>query len=64
MAKTILLEEFHVSVFLPAALPKTAFASARRNLNGQRFQTRLRDAIADLFREHPSLKSVKLNISR
>jgi hypothetical protein len=64
MAKMILFEEFHVSVFLPAALPKTAFASARRTLNGKRFQTRLRDAIADLFRRHLALKSVKFTISR
>ena len=63
MAKTILFEEFHVSVFVPAALPKTAFTAARRTLNSKRFQTRLRDAIANVFRRS-SLKSVKLVVSR
>ena len=64
MAKTILFEEFHVTIFVPAALPKTTIAAARRTLTSKRFQTRLRDAIDTIFRRHSALKFVKFTISR
>ncbi len=63
MAKTILMEEFHVAVLVPANLPKTQYASMRRTLTSTRFQTRLRAAIANVFRRHPSLTRVKFSLS-
>jgi hypothetical protein len=64
MAKTILMEEFHVAVQVPANLPKKQYASMRRTLKSNRFQTRLRAAVANVFRRHPSLTPVKFSLSR
>jgi len=64
MAKTILLEEFHLSIHVPAGLAKTACTPIRRTLNSKRFQARLRRAIGSVFRRSQSLKSVKVILSR
>ena len=64
MGKMILMEEFHVTVFVPVSLSSAACASIRRNLNSKRFQSRLRNAIREMFRQYPVLKPAKFSISR
>ena len=64
MAKKILIEEFHVSILLPARLTNPACTAVRRTLNNKRFQARLRDAIGNVFRRYPSLNPVKFSVSR
>jgi hypothetical protein len=64
MGKTIIIEEFHVTILVPAGLSRTEYAPVVRTLKSNRFQTRLREAIANLIRQHSSLKSVKFSISR
>ncbi len=63
MAKSILIEEFHVSVYVPVGLSKSTYASMRRTLNSTRFQSRLRNAVLKVFRRHPPLKATKFTIS-
>jgi hypothetical protein len=64
MPKTILLEQFHLTVSAPAGLPKKESAAILRTLRGQRFQSRLHNAVRDIFRRHPSLSKVQLTLDR
>ena len=63
MAKTIMMEEFHVTVVTPVGLSRTAVASMRRALNSKRFQARLRSALRKVFRQHPALKPARFTVS-
>jgi hypothetical protein len=64
MGKTIMIEEFHVTILVPAGLSKTDYDPVVRTLNSKQFQTRLREAIASLIRQHSPLKIVNFSISR
>jgi hypothetical protein len=64
MAKSILIDEFHLTVFAPANLPKTAQTAAIRTLKSKRFQAGIRKAVADSFRRYASLRPVKFTLSR
>jgi hypothetical protein len=62
MAKWTILDEFHLTVRIPANLSKTS--QIVRTLNSKQFQIRLNAAIRQIFRSHPSLKPAKVTISR
>ena len=64
MAKTIMIDEFHVTILVPAGLSKPESASVLRALKSRRFQARLRQAVGNLIRQHSSLKAVRFSISR
>ena len=64
MAKTVLMEEFHVTVRMPVGLSKIRYSAVVRTLRSQRFQTRLRQAVGNVIRSHSTLKSVAFSISR
>ena len=64
MPKTILLEQYHITVSAPAGLSKTDDALILRTLRGRRFQTHLRNAVRQVFRRYPSLKKVHVTIDR
>jgi hypothetical protein len=64
MAKSILMEEIHVSLLVPASLPDVRCRAIRRTLNGAKFQAELRRAISLIVRRQPALKSVRPVISR
>jgi hypothetical protein len=64
MGNTIMIEEFHVTIIVPAGLSKTEYAPVVRTLKSKRFHTRLREAITNLIRQHSSLKFAKFSISR
>jgi len=64
MAKTVLLEEFHVTVRAPRGLPEPQSAAIRRTLNAARFHTALRGAIRGVFSEYPALRRLRVLISR
>ena len=63
MTKTIMIEEFHVTVVTPVGLSRTALASMRRTLNSKGFQSRLRSALRKVFRQYPALKPARFTIS-
>ena len=63
MPKTIIMEEFHVTVVTPVGLSRTALASLRRALNSKGFQSRLRSALRKVFRQYPALKPARFTIS-
>ncbi len=64
MARSIVIEEFHVTMLMPAGLSNADYAPVIRTLKSKRFQTRLREAIGSLIPQHRSLKPVKFSISR
>ena len=64
MAKSTLIDELHLTVLVPAGLPRVNQDAVARTLKSQRFQARLRDALRKFLSAYPSLKSVKFTISR
>ena len=64
MPKTTLLDEFHLSVVVSAALDKFQVNAALRTLRSKRFHTRLRDAVRRVFGRSPSLSVAQIIISR
>ena len=64
MVKTILMEEFHVTVFVSLDLSETVYNSMRRTLNSKRFQSRLRNAVRKVFHRYPALNRAKFSLSR
>jgi hypothetical protein len=64
MSKTILLDEFHLSVRAPRGLPEAEYAAMRRTLDDKRFQADLRRAVRALFRQYPALASARITLTR
>ena len=64
MPKTILLEDYHLTVVAPAGLRKADYTAMIRTLHGKRFQTRLHEAVHEVFRRYSSLKNVQFNLDR
>ena len=64
MPKTILMEQFHITVIAPAGLPKAAYDTMQRTLQGRRFQTRLHDAVRKVVQRYSSLRKTQVRIER
>ena len=62
--KTIVVEQFHITVIAPIDLPKTEDTAIPRTLRSKRFQARLRDAVRNLFRSYPTLRKAMFRIER
>jgi hypothetical protein len=63
MAKSILMEELHLTFRMPAGLPAERYAAAVRALRGKRLHRRLSQAVAAAVRPFPSLRGVKVTLS-
>jgi hypothetical protein len=64
VAKTILIDEFHVSIRAPRGLRDAGYAAMRRTLDDRGFQAELRRAVRDVVRRHPPLSKVRLTLTR
>ena len=64
MAKSILIEEFHLGVRAPRGLARSDYDSIDRTVNQPRFQARLRQALRAVFRRHPALRRVRVTLTR
>ena len=64
MPKTILMEQFHITVIARAGLPKAAYDAMQRTLQSRRFQTRLHDAVHKVVQRYSSLRKAKVRIER
>ena len=64
MPKTILMEQFHITVIAPAGLPKADYDAMQRMLQGRRFQARLHDAVCKVVQRYSSLGKAKVRIER
>jgi len=64
MAKTQLIEEFHLSMRVPRALGEPECAAIRRTLGSRSFRRLLLRAVQALARRHRSLRQVRITLSR
>lgn len=63
MAKQELIEEFHISVFVPRGLTGTEVRAIRRTLLSERFRARLGRAVAELLHQYPSLSMSRVTVT-
>jgi 2'-5' RNA ligase len=64
MAKALLIEELHLTVFAPGGLPEAEYEAIRRTLDAVRFQADLRRAVRDVLRQYPALSKTRVMITR
>ena len=64
MANSILIDEFHLTVFVPHGLRSAACRAVRRTLADARFQAKLRRAIREIFGRYPSLAKARFTLTR
>ena len=64
MAKTIILDELHVTFRIPNDLPDTRAEFVRQTLDGDDFMNRLRRAIRAAVRAFPELVVVRVSLTR
>ena len=62
--KAILIDEFHLTVYVPRALPEPEYDRIRQILDTSRFQRQLREAIREVVRQHPALGRVRVTVTR
>ena len=64
MAKSVLMDQFHLTVLVPAGLHAREAAAIRRTLDGSGFRARLGRAVRGVFRRYPSLRKARITITR
>lgn len=64
MSKSIVMEEFHLTVLVSIGLRKADDKAIRRTLRSSAFHRAIRDAVRDAFRRFPSLKRTRSRITR
>jgi len=64
MAKRLLMEEYHLTVFAPRGLREPQYRAIRRALDSRRFRTELGRAVRQAFRRYPALQQVRTQLSR
>lgn len=64
MAKTVVIDELHVTVRIFNDLPDTQTEDIRRTLAGDEFTNRLRRAIRSVLRAYPELHVVRVSVTR
>lgn len=61
MAK-VLMDEFHLQVFVPKRLDSTEAQAVFRTLNSKRFRTALNQTVRDFFGRYRSLAKTEIKI--
>ena len=64
MNRTVIVEQFHLTVRVPASLPDPEVVAVRTRLAGTRFVTRIRRALRAAIRADPTLAPVRITLSR
>jgi hypothetical protein len=64
MPKTILLEDYHLTVIAPAGLRKAEYTAMVRTLHSKRFQACLHEAVREVIRRYSSLKKARFSLDR
>jgi hypothetical protein len=62
--KLILLEEFHLTVLARHALHEETYQAMHRTLNKASLHAELRRAVMGVIRRYPSLKEIRVRLSR
>ncbi len=64
MPKTVLLDEWHLTFRIPAALPDADVRAVHRVLNGKAFTAAVRRALLAVVRERGVLRPVRVAVTR
>lgn len=64
MAKQMLFDEFHLTVYAAPRLPESEYAAIKKVLDGNRFQRDLACAVRAVLRRYPVLRRVRVRLSR
>jgi hypothetical protein len=64
MPKRMLMEQFHLTMTVPAGLTTVEYEAMRRTLHRKRFQKSLREAVRKTIQRHPSLKKLRIALER
>ncbi len=64
MAKRILIDEIHLSLFIPPGLRSESLRAVRQALRNARLQTALRRAIQGVFARYAALSKVTFTLTR
>jgi hypothetical protein len=64
VARHILMDELHVSVYAPRGLPAGEYDAVRLTLDGPRFRRRLKRAVRRVPRAFGSLNKVRVVVTR
>jgi hypothetical protein len=62
--KRIVLDEFHITVYVSAKLPEKECLRIRRTLRGNRFRRELDRAVRQVLLRYSSLRQAKMAISQ
>jgi hypothetical protein len=64
LAKSILIDEFHLSISVPADLPQHACDAIIRALDSPRLHAVLRQAVREALQHFAALRRVKVRLTR
>ena len=64
MPQTILVDEFHRSVYAPAGLPEKRYDAIRQTLDERGFNADWRRAIRAVCQQFPSLAPIRVRLTR
>jgi hypothetical protein len=64
MPRSVLIEELHLSLFVPNSISESEVLTIRQDLWGRRFQARLGRTIRSALRQFPSMRCLRLTLSR
>jgi hypothetical protein len=64
MTKSLLMDEFHLTVLAPRGLPEADDQAIYRTLAAARFRAELQRALQGVWRGHPSLGPTRVRLSR
>ncbi len=64
MAKPILLEQFHLTVFAPPGLPEADYDLISQAVRDPRFRADLRRAARTACRRYPALRRARVTLTR
>lgn len=64
MARTMVIDEFHLTVRASPGLPRAEYDAIYRTLNDRRFQALLRRAVRAVLRQYEALAKVRAVLSR
>ena len=64
MAKTVVIDEFHLTLRIPIDLPSSRATTVRRTLTGAGFMARLRRTPRSVLRTYSELRNVRVKVTR
>jgi hypothetical protein len=64
MPRLVLMEQFHLNVYVPSTLAPHAERAVRRALDDRRLHARIRRAVRGVFATDPALARVRLTLTR